>query len=640
MTAVACGRPLLARVLMVFLAGTAALLSACGGNDIPPPGTPVMTFSATNTRFASYIVGISSITLTGTSGIFASPLASEEVVDLARVADLGELVGAPAVPSDTYTSATITFDYSAANIWVQDSGSSVYLFPTLPASSEGTLTAVITITFDPNHPLVITNGQATHMDVHFDLDAFNQVDLVSKVVNVIPYATITQSNTLDSAPLRARGLFVYTGAGFFVMNIRPFFDLVSALGAIYVNVNPKAYYIVDGTVYTGDAGLKAMSGIQINTPVAAYGKITSVKGITPSMDADTIIVGTSLESQGLQDHIRGVVGARSGDTLTILGGDYLYSTGGPNGACETVYPTLGQTYYLDKSTVTLGTGTTVAAVTRDGFDTPENLLSISVGQSVDVAGITVGCSPTGYVTLDASAGAVRLTNTRIWGVLNSASASSLSLDILTLANFDNSAFDFSGAGSGGVGVPRDDYTVTPGTVAVPATAPGTLLAVDGTVNPFGTAPPAFMASAITVGSATEQVLAVSYQSGGAAHPFPTIRANPNLELIVNLDDAHIAGLHAIYTGPQGLDLKTLPASPIITTPAPEPGSPTQLVLSFGGNGTLTAGVQVFNSAAAFAPALQNALSGTNFVSGFVAIGQYNSVNNTFVATRISVTFED
>jgi hypothetical protein len=630
MTAVACGRPFLARVLPVLLAGIAALLSSCGGNDIPPPGTPVITFTATNTRFAAYIVGISSITLTGADGTYATPLVSEETVDLTRVADLSELVAAPAVPSDTYTSATITLDYTAANIWAQDNGASVYLYPTLPASSEGLLSAVITITFDPAHPLVVVNGQSNRMNVHFDLDAFNQADVAAKTVTITPYATIAQP-ALDGAQLRARGLFVYTGADFFVMNIRPFYDLVSALGAIYVNPIPNAYYIIDGQVYTGAAGLKALGSMQINTPVAAYGKITSLSGITPSMQADTIIVGTSLESQGLEDHIRGVVGARSGDKLTIIGGDYLYSTGGPNGACETVYPTIGQTYYLDSADVELGAETQVS---RDGYFTSETLQSISVGQSVDVAGVTVGCSPSGHITLDAGAGAVRLTNTRIWDVLNSASPSSLSLDILTLGNFQNPAFDFTGTATGGGGVPRDDYTVAPGTIPVPSTAPGTLLAIDGVVNPFGSAPPAFTASAITVGSATQQVLAVGYQSGGSAHPFPTIRTD---ELIVNLDDPKLSGLHAIYTGPESLDLKSLPASPVISIPSG--ANAPQLVLSFGNN-TLTSGVRVFNSGAAFAPALQNALSGTNLVGTLVAVGQYNSVSNTFVATRISVSFED
>lgn len=630
MTAIACGRPLRARLLPVLLAGLAALLSSCGGDTIPPPGTPVVTFTATNTQFAAYIVAIDSITLSGADGSFATPLVSAETVDLARVADLSELVEAPAVPSDTYTSATITFDYTSANIWAQVDGASVNLTPALPASSAGALQAVLTITFDPKNPLVITNGQSTHMNVHFDLDAFNTIDLTHKTVNVTPYATITQTNVLDGTQLRARGLFVYTGAGFFVMNIRPFFDLVSALGAIYVNVDKNAYYIINGVTYTGAAGLAAMSGLLINTPVAAYGKVTSLSGITPSMDATTIVVGTSLESQGLDDHVRGVVSARSGNTLTVIGGDYLYSTGGTNGACTLVYPILGQTYYLETAQVLLGPQT---LVTRDGYDTPESLQSISVGQAIDVSGATVKCDTNAQITLDATAGAARLTNTRLWGVLNSATASNLSLDMLTLGNFDSPAFNLTGTAAGGGEVSKDDYPVTAGTIPVPSTAPGTLLAIDGVVNPFGTAPPAFTASAITLGAATQQVLVVSYATG-AAHPFPTIRAD---ELLVDLNNPDIGTVHAIYTGPEALDLKSLPAGFAITTVGAPAG--TELVLSYGNN-SLTAGVQIYNSAATFAPALESALNGSNLVATLVALGQYNSASNTFVATKISVSFED
>ena len=630
MTVVARGRPLLARVLPVLLAAIAALLSSCGGDDIPPPGTPVLSFTATNTKFAAYIVAIDSITLTGADGTYATPLVNVETVDLTRVADLSELVEAPAVPSDTYTSATITLDYTSANIWAQVDGASVYLFPTLPASSAGLLTATVTINFDPKNPLVITNGQSTRVNVNFDLDSFNTIDLVHDTVSITPYATMTQTNTLDGAQLRARGLFVYTGAGFFVMNIRPFFDLVSALGAIYVNVNTNAYYIIDGVTYTGEAGLKAMSGLQINTPIAVYGKVTSLSGITPSMDANTVIVGTSLESQGLADHIRGVVSARSGNTLTVIGGDYLYSTGGPNGICETIYPTIGQTYYLESAQVELGPQTLVS---RDGYNTPQSLQSISVGQSIDVSGVSVVCDTNAHVTLDATAGAVRLTNTRLWGVLNSASASNLSLDILTLGGFNNPAFNFTGTATGGGEVSKEEYPVNAGTLPVPSTAPGTLLAVDGVVNAFGTAPPAFTASAITLGSGTQQVLVLTYPNG-VAHPFPTIRAN---ELIPDLAEPGIGSEHYIYTGPEKLDLENLPANPVITTVGAPAGQ--ELALSFGNN-TLTSGVQVFNNAAAFAPALENILNGTNLVENLVAVGQFSSVSNTFVATRISVSLAD
>jgi hypothetical protein len=191
MTADRPGRQLLAHALPMFAAAMAALLSSCGGNTIPPPGTPVVTFTATNKTFASYIVAIDSITFTGADGSFATPLVSPETVDLAKLSDLGELVQAPAVPSDTYTSATVTLDYTAASVWVQDNGSSVHVTPVLPGGT-GLLTAAITITFDPAHPLVITAYECARVTLNFDLDAFNYVNLPAQTVSVNPFVTMSQ----------------------------------------------------------------------------------------------------------------------------------------------------------------------------------------------------------------------------------------------------------------------------------------------------------------------------------------------------------------------------------------------------------------------------------------------------------------
>jgi len=172
MTVDRTGRSHAARVLFAFVAALLTLLSACGGDSVPPPGTPVVTFDAVNTKFASYVVAIDSITLTGSDGTYATPLVSSQNVDLAKLSNLAELVEAPAVPSGSYTSATITLDYLYSSIWAQNDGFSVHLDPVLPS---GTTTAVVTITFDPAHPLVINYGQSMRMAVHFDLDAFNSI---------------------------------------------------------------------------------------------------------------------------------------------------------------------------------------------------------------------------------------------------------------------------------------------------------------------------------------------------------------------------------------------------------------------------------------------------------------------------------
>jgi hypothetical protein len=47
-------------------------------------------------------------------------------------------------------------------------------------------------------------------------------------------------------------------------------------------------------------------------------------------------------------------------------------------------------------------------------------------------------------------------------------------------------------------------------------------------------------------------------------------------------------------------------------------------------------VSVFNSISGFASALTATFNGTNKIYRLVAVGQYNSGTNTFVASRISV----
>ena len=52
------------------------------------------------------------------------------------------------------------------------------------------------------------------------------------------------------------------------------------------------------------------------------------------------------------------------------------------------------------------------------------------------------------------------------------------------------------------------------------------------------------------------------------------------------------------------------------------------------------GVTVYNSASAFASALTTTFNGTNKIFRLVAVGQYNSASNTFVASRIDVSLQE
>jgi hypothetical protein len=611
------------RSLTALVLGFTALLAGCGTHSTASPGTPVVTLSGTSGDFAAYRVGIDSISLTDTNGATWNPIPQmpAESVDLAALTDLTELLGVQAAPSGTYKSATLTLDYNNARIWVNLNGQAV---AATPLSGTGTTPTIYTVavTFDPNHPLVITRGQSTRLAIEFDLLTSNSINTstTTPTVTVRPFLVMTPAPA-DATVIRARGLFVTvpSGSSDFIMNVRPLIDLTSALGAVTVSTTTQTYFNINGVAYTGAAGLTALASLTENTVIAAYGTLGDLSGITPGFHATSVYGGTSLESP-LAEHIGGVVSARSGNTLTVHGATLLSPP-------SVVFPTSYTASYANNATVTLGSAT---AVSEDGVAasglTPA---AISVGQQLDVSGqATVDTA--GNISLDATAGQVRLASTRVWGTLNSATAGSASLDVLSLGNFAPAGFNFAGTGT--TAADPSAYAVNTGSLDESATAAGTLLQVDGMVNAFGSAPPDFTATAITAGTATEQRLVVEWINGGATAPFLT---DSTAGLVVDLNNANLGTIHEIRIGPAALDLKDptlFPASPLITTVGADQG---KLQLAIG-SASLTAGVSVFNSISGFASALSSTFTGTKKIYRLVAVGQYNIGTNTFVASRISV----
>ena len=94
-------------------------------------------------------------------------------------------------------------------------------------------------------------------------------------------------------------------------------------------------------------------------------------------------------------------------------------------------------------------------------------------------------------------------------------------------------------------------------------------------------------------------------------------------------------MHFIRTGPQELDLKSLPASPLITTTGADQAN-LQLAI---GSVTLTTDIKMYSTAAAFAAAIGTTFNGTNKLYRLVAVGQFNSATNTFVASGITLAME-
>jgi hypothetical protein len=607
----------------LVLGGT-ALLASCSGNTNISYGTAVVTMSDVSGDFTSYIVNIDSITLTRSDGVIVEPLAQPEAVDLVKLHDLTELVEAPAVPVGTYTTLTLVLDYSIPDITVNVNGVPTLASPVDPSGNAMTA-STLTVAFDPNNQLVINGGVCTRLAIDINLAASNTINFSASplTVTVQPFITATVAPA-DQTVMRARGVFVIAqpSSSDYIVNMRPFGDLVSALGALTVNTTSSTYFNINGVVYTGTAGLTAMQSLQISTPIAAYGTLGSFATITPSFNATAVYAGLSLEDP-LADFLTGTVSAVSGDTLTLDGASYLYSASG-----SPVYPP-GTLVYVPSIPITVGSGTLVRedGVAASGLSTQ----SISVGQLITVSGQHVLDSNNNTTALDATQGLVRLQPTPVWGTLNSAVAGSMSLNVLSIGDFAPSAFSFAGTGtdSANDAVPASYAVNTPG-IDESATSAGTLLQTFGAVTPFGSAPPDFTASSVTAGTSTPQTLVVEWENGGAASPFASASS---AGLVVDLSNANLSStVRYIATGPTRTDLTTLPASPTIVF-----ATGTTLTLAVGpqvANSVET--IAVFNSASGFATALSSALNGTNMVYRLVCVGQYSSATNTFTATQVVV----
>jgi hypothetical protein len=612
---------------LLVAAGLALLLAACGSSTTLHPGYPVVTVTGTNSglKFASYVVSVDQITLTEQNGAIVSLLSVAQQVDLAKAASISELVSAYSVPYGTYVSASLLLDYTAASMSVNVNGAPVAAsFAGVGNTALSTVSVVVT--FDPAKPLVVTLNEATPVHFNFDLQAFNTIiSGTIPAVIVEPYVTLSPA-PLDQTPVRARGSFVVQQDGGFIMNLRPFYNFSALLGAVLVYPTADAYYNINGVIYRGPAGLAAMTNLPEATVTVAYGTVTGLSGpdsttaTNPTMSATEIYAGTSQEN-GLS-YVAGMVSARSGDTLTLRGVTLNYYSG-------TQLFTAGAVVTIDSGLPVAMDGVVVSGL---------NSQSLSVGQAVYISG-SVPLQSSGSLTYDTAGnlvfdattsggGTARLTHTRLWGDLVSATPTAGTFDLLSLGIYSPVGYNFAGTGSGAPANPAA-YQVDTGTTALDSGAAGSLFAIDGDVTAFGTAPPDFTATSIVPGSQTEQTLAVVWPLGEVA-PFSSASS---AGYVVDLSKASIGTVDDIFTGPVGMDLKTLPASPLITTTGADQ---TALVLSVGSAATATTGISVFATPGAYYTGVHAALNGTNKIHYLVAAGHYNSVTNTFVAERISM----
>lgn len=634
----------------------ALLVASCGTNTYSP-GTPVATLSAEPGRFTSYIVSIDQIYFTRQDGTIAdwpaySPTVDQRV-DLAHLSSYASIFLLSPLQAGTYDSATFVLDYTSSYIAVDTgAGLSQQVTAIDPSTSSTAASVSVTVKFDPDHPMVIHSQQSTPVAFDLDLEASNVISQASDgtlQTTVKPFWTATTAAVYDR-PVYARGLYAFTGAknNNFTMNVLPSHDPVQpqtpgalqAFGALQVNVDAQTYFQIDGTTYVGAAGLTALTRAQnafANIPIAAVGPINgspfgTLSNIKPSMSATAVYVGSSLESFS-EDQFSGFVAAVNGDVLTVAAASYVDH--------------LGNFGYAQSLPVTLGPDTIISV---DGVASGlSGASSISVGQFITVLGSGTSVqysdgiwNPTAFdATGSMVPGAqIRLQNSSFYGILNSLSAGSMSMNILAIDNVEPTTVNFAGTGRNGADAVANAYVVDPGsldTSAIGADGVGALLKVEGNPCALHSGPPYFNATAITAANQMDAELILEWSGGGSAAPFLGISGSA---LEVRLADATLQAGHALLrVGP--ITTRDLLAQP--------PQTLSQLTITYDttnaqepplyGVGSAAKGESLFSDPSHFAGQVQSIVNGSDPAVKLVAIGQYEVKTGTFSATRISINVE-
>src|SRR5580704_1483573 len=243
------GVPLFVGVLLLALA-------ACNG-------TAVVTLTSTPSTdtFLAYRVNLVSVQLqTGKGKATASALPSSTTVDLARLTNLADVVGAAGVAQGNFSQVAVTLDYSSAQIIYDDGTPDGMVLTPIGPSGQAVHQVTMTLYLDPSNQLSIVRKGSGHLSLEFNLAASNVVNLTQKTVTVTPLMAASAA-AIDSKVVRVRGVLggVSTSNTDFGTAIQPFDFATAGAGALEVVPSNVTTYEINGKPSTGSAGLAALA---------------------------------------------------------------------------------------------------------------------------------------------------------------------------------------------------------------------------------------------------------------------------------------------------------------------------------------------------------------------------------------------
>ena len=609
---------------------TALILVACGGGtstssnptascDPNDPatfdecGTVLIGFTDADGDFLNYTVDVLSLTLEAANGSVIEVMPRQTRVNFADYVDVAELVTAAVVPPATYVAGTISLDYSDSEVYVEESGAAKKAIVTLNGVELGQTDLKIVLS---NRDQLAVNRRRAHLlQLDFDLAASHQVDITATPATAASEQFIVaEVHPVDEKDIRVRGPLIEVNEDemSYTIALRPFHDRIGDFGRFKVNVTDDTEFEVNGDLWFGSEGLRALNASGQGTPTVAKGTLTVTER---SFTADLVLAGSSVPGHD-KDAVVGNVIKRDGNFLTIRGATIIQHDAATD----------RRAHFHDDVVVEVGPNTKVF---RDGHRVSDLTIdAISVGQRVTIRGNQP--TPTSdalapQILFDATEGAVRMHVTHLSGVVNTIMPGQTDITLHSIDRRRAEVFDFSGTGpSEDLDADPGNYEVRTGSLSLANFSTGKPIVAWGFPTAFGMAPPDFAGRSVIDYTDVRSALGISWGSEGTIAPFISSGSDG---LVLDNQNMDIGQRHHIKQGPVLIDLTSLDSNTTIV-----PRESDRKLFSIKSRDSL----RLYSDWDDFVNDLNMSLNGATTARSMYAYGEYDVDSNVFTAMKLGV----
>ena len=609
---------------------TLFLLAACGGGagsestdpiaaaecdpansaSLAECGSVLIALTDADGDFLNYTVDVLSLTLETANGRIVETLPRKTRINFTDYVDLSELVSVVNIPPATYVAGSISLDYAESEVFVEADGAAKEAVVTDIDGNTLTQTR-LNIRLSDRDQLTVTKGRTALLQLDFDLDASHRVNIApTPATAASEQFIVAEVSPVDEKDIRVRGPLANVNEAemTYTVALRPFHDRDGDFGRMRVHVTDDTELEVNDVMYVGVEGLRALSAAGTGTPTIAQGALNITER---KFTADIVLAGTSVP--GIErDAVLGNVIARDGNLLTVRG--------------ATIVASDRRAHFHDDVTVELGPDTRVF---KDGYRASDlGIDAISIGQRVTIRGdlvqaMTDALSP--QITIDATAGAVRMHVTHLLGIVNTVTPGQTDITLHGIDRRRVKIFDFTGTGaSADTDADPDNYEVATGNLAPANFAAGKPIVAYGFPTAFGMAPPDFTGRTVIDYTDVRSALGVGWGSSGTTLPFTSMESD---RLVLNNKNTDIDQRHFIKNGPVLIDLTALDSD---TTIVPRSADRSLYYIKSADS------LRQYSDFADFVSDLTLSFEGVTTARSMYARGKYDTDTNTFTAYKIGV----